>query len=114
MNFEEKENSLYLDNQNIPVHSNFLVSVVDSISPKEDKEKMFIGSIEDKKINFNYTKLKDNTFSTYTKNWGEFSLIKDIVPPTIKITKSRTRSEAITTRLVTAPPTNLSTPPVTL
>ena len=31
----------------------------------------------------------------------------------IRITKSRTRSDAITTRLVTAPPTNLSTPPVT-
>jgi len=88
LNFEEKENSLFLDNENIPVHSNFLVSVVDSISSKEDKEKMFIGSVEDKKINFNYTKLKDNTFSTYTKNWGKFSLIKDTVPPTIKTTKS--------------------------
>jgi hypothetical protein len=37
---------------------------------------------------FNYTKLKDNTFSTYTKNWGKFSLIKDTVPPAIKTTKS--------------------------
>jgi hypothetical protein len=88
LNFEEKQNSLWLDNENIPVHTNFLVSVIDSISSKEDKEKMFIGSIEDKKINFNYTKLKDNTFSTYTKNWGKFSLIKDTVAPTIKIAKS--------------------------
>jgi len=88
LNFEEKQNSLWLDNENIPVHTNFLVSVIDSISTKENKEKMFIGSIEDKKINFNYTKLKDNTFSTYTKNWGKFSLIKDTVAPTIKIAKS--------------------------
>jgi hypothetical protein len=70
------------------VHTNFLISVIDTISSKEDKEKMFIGTIEDKKINFNYTKLKDNTFSTNTKNWGKFSLIKDAVPPTIKIVKS--------------------------
>jgi hypothetical protein len=88
LNFEEKQNSLWLDNEYIPVHTNFLVSVIDSISSKEDKEKMFIGSIEDKKINFNYTKLKDNTFSTYTKNWGKFSLIKDTVAPSIKIAKS--------------------------
>ena len=88
LNFEEKQNSLWLDNENIPVHTNFLVSVIDSISTKENKEKMFIGSIEDKKINFNYTKLKDNTFSTYTKNWGKFSLIKDTVAPSIKIAKS--------------------------
>ncbi len=88
LNFEEKQNSLWLDNEYIPVHTNFLVSVIDSISSKEDKKKMFIGSIEDKKINFNYTKLKDNTFSTYTKNWGKFSLIKDTVAPSIKIAKS--------------------------
>ena len=88
LNFDEKQNSLWLENEYIPVHTNFLVTVIDTISTKEDKEKMFIGSIEDKKINFNYTKLKDNTFSTYTKNWGKFSLIKDTVPPTIKIAKS--------------------------
>ena len=88
LNFEQKENSLYLENYTIPVHSNFLVSVLDTISKSDDKEKMFIGSLEDKKINYNYTKLKDNTFSTYTKNWGKFSLYKDTVPPTIKITKS--------------------------
>ena len=88
LNFEVKQNSLWLDNEYIPVHTNFLISVIDSISSKEDKEKMFIGSIEDKKINFNYTKLKDNTFSTYTKNWGKFSLIKDTVAPSIKIAKS--------------------------
>jgi len=88
LNFEEKENSLWIENQYIPVHSNFLVSVIDSISTKEDKGKMFIGSTEDNKISYNYTKLKDNTFSTYTKNWGKFSLIKDTVPPIIKIAKS--------------------------
>ena len=88
LNFDEKQNSLWLENEYIPVHTNFLVTVIDTISTKEDKEKMFIGSIEDKKINFNYTKLKDNTFSTYTKNWGKFSLIKDTVAPSIKIAKS--------------------------
>ena len=88
LNFEEKGNALLLDNVNIPVHSNFVISVIDSISSQIDKEKMFIGSIQDNKTYFNYTKLKENTFTTYTKNWGNFILIKDTISPTIKIYKS--------------------------
>ncbi len=88
LNFDEKENALLLENETIPVHSNFLVSVIDSISPEKDKEKMFIGSILDNKTYYNYTKLKENSFSSYTKNWGKFILMKDTVPPTIKINKS--------------------------
>ncbi|MEY3499608.1 MAG: hypothetical protein RL308_1277 [Bacteroidota bacterium] len=88
LNFEEKENALLLENETIPVHSNFVVSVNDSISSQKDKEKMFIGSIQDNKTNYNYTKLKENTFTTYTKNWGKFVLVKDTIAPTIKIQKS--------------------------
>ena len=88
LNFEEKANALLLDNENIPVHSNFVIAVIDSISSQKDKEKMFIGAIQDNKIYYNYTKLKENTFTTYTKNWGKFILIKDTVSPTIKITKN--------------------------
>lgn len=88
LNFEEKENALLLDNETIPVHSNFVVSVIDSISSQKDKEKMFIGSIQDNKTNYNYTKLKENTFTTYTKNWGKFVLVKDTIAPTVKINKT--------------------------
>ena len=88
LNFEEKENALLLDNETIPVHSNFVVSVIDSISSQKDKEKMFIGSIQDNKTYYNYTKLKENTFTTYTKNWGKFVLVKDTSAPTVKINKT--------------------------
>ena len=88
LNFEEKANALLLENENIPVHSNFVISVIDSISSQKDKEKMFIGSIQDNKTYYNYTKFKENTFTSYTKNWGKFILIKDTILPTIKISKS--------------------------
>jgi murein DD-endopeptidase MepM/ murein hydrolase activator NlpD len=87
LNFDEKANALLLDNENIPVHSNFVISILDSISSQKDKEKMFIGSIQDNKTFYNYTKLKENTFTSYTKNWGKFILMKDTIPPTIKINK---------------------------
>jgi ABC-type dipeptide/oligopeptide/nickel transport system ATPase subunit len=40
LNFEQNDNSLLLENDNIPVHTNFLISVIDTISSKEDKEKI--------------------------------------------------------------------------
>ena len=88
LNFEAKGNAILLDNEIIPVHSNFVISVIDSISSQKDKEKMFIGSIQDNKTYYNYTKLKENTFTSYTKNWGKFVLIKDTIAPTVKIYKS--------------------------
>ncbi len=88
LNFDVKANALLLDNENIPVHSNFVISILDSISSQKDKEKMFIGSIQDNKTYYNYTKLKENTFTSYTKNWGKFILMKDTVSPTIKISKN--------------------------
>ncbi len=88
LNFDVKANTLVLDNENIPVHSNFVISILDSISSQKDKEKMFIGSIQDNKTYYNYTKLKENTFTSYTKNWGKFILMKDTVSPTIKISKN--------------------------
>ena len=88
LNFDEKANALLLENENIPVHTNFVISVIDSISSQKDKEKMFVGSIQDNKTYYNYTKLKENTFTSYTKNWGKFVLVKDTIAPTVKINKS--------------------------
>jgi hypothetical protein len=88
LNFEEKTNALLLENESIPVHSNFVISVIDSISSQKDKEKMFIGSIQDNKTYYNYTKLKENTFTTYTKNWGKFVLVSDTIAPTVKSIKN--------------------------
>jgi hypothetical protein len=65
-----------------------VITVIDSISSQKDKEKMFIGSIQDNKTYYNYTKLKENTFTSYTKNWGKFVLVKDTTAPTVKIYKS--------------------------
>ena len=86
--FDVKENSLFLPNEMIPVHSNFLVSVQDSISSESEKQKMFIANFNGKKWNYNQTNLKKNVFSTYTKNWGQYKIMKDTIAPKINISKA--------------------------
>ena len=86
--FDVKDNSLFLTNESIPVHSNFLVSVQDSISSENEKQKMFIANFNGKKWNYNLTNLKKNVFSTYTKNWGQYKIMKDTIAPKINISKA--------------------------
>ena len=86
MNFEIKDSVMTLHDDTVPTQSNFMVSVEDkSIT---NKEKFFIASIDGKKTTYNNTKVKNNTFTTYTKNLGQFKLVEDLIKPKITITKS--------------------------
>jgi murein DD-endopeptidase MepM/ murein hydrolase activator NlpD len=87
LKFDVQNSLLHLPNKLIPVHTNFKVSVVDSIATDEEKQKMYIATFDDKKWLYNFTKLYKNTFSTYTKNWGQFKLLKDTIAPKISILK---------------------------
>jgi len=79
----------YLD-----IHSHLLpgiddgaVTFEDSISAEKDRSKMFIGSIDGKKIYYYNTKRYKNSFTVYSKYLGDYKLFKDSMPPKIKIDK---------------------------
>ena len=86
MDFDVKDNVMTVQNDLTPVNNNFLVTVVDN-SPTNDS-KTFIASVKNGKLSYNNTKRKDNTFSTYTKKLGQFTLSKDTTAPKVSITKS--------------------------
>ena len=88
LNFEVKNNILFLHDDTVPVHSNFTISVEDIISSEEEKKKMFLASFNGKKWTYNATKLVGNTFSCRSKSLGQFTLMKDTVAPKINISKS--------------------------
>ncbi len=88
MNFDVKLNLLTLHDDTVPAHSNFTISIVDSKTPSELKKKMFIASVNGKKLNYITTKLEGNTFSCKTKTLGQFTLVKDVIAPKITIAKS--------------------------
>ena len=87
MNFNVKNGTLKLHEDIVPAFSNFSITFDDSITPQKDREKMFIGLIKEKKINYYNTKRYKNSFTIYTKYLGEYKLIKDGKPPKIKSDK---------------------------
>lgn len=86
LNFDVKDKVMTADNDKVPVHSNFTVTITDNTVV--NKEKTFIASIDGKRKSYNSTKCKDNTFTTYTKNLGQFALVQDTIAPRISIAKS--------------------------
>ncbi len=88
LNFDVRNNSLFLHDDSVPVHSNFTISVEDTKSSEEDKKKMFIASVNGNKLTYIATKLIDNTFTCKARNLGQFTLAKDTTAPKISIAKS--------------------------
>jgi len=87
MNFEVKNGELKLHEDIVPAFTNFSITFDDSISPQKDREKMFIGLINGKRISYYNTKRYKNTFTIYSKYLGNYKLIKDGKPPKIKSEK---------------------------
>ncbi len=82
-NFDVKNDTLFLHEDTVPAHTNFTISIEDSKSTEAQKEKMFIGRIDGKKINYNPTYRKDSVFNTKVKILGKYALVSDTVAPTI-------------------------------
>lgn len=87
LNFDVKNDTLYLHDDTVPAHSNFTIEFEDHKFSEVQKEKLFIGSIGSRKIGYNYTSRKGNVFTTNVKTLGKYALVLDEVPPKISISK---------------------------
>lgn len=83
LNFDVKEDTLTFHDESVAVHNNFTVTIENNKFTPAEKEKMFIASVEGKKLSFNFTKIQDSVFTSYTKNLGKFALAKDTTAPRI-------------------------------
>ncbi|MDI5887214.1 M23 family metallopeptidase [Flavobacterium yafengii] len=83
LNFDVKNDTLFLNDDTVPAHTNFTVSIEDTKSTEAQGEKMFIGRIEGKKINYNPTYRKDSIFNTKVKILGKYALVGDTIAPKI-------------------------------
>lgn len=81
LKFNVANKVMTVHDDNIPVHSNFRVSISDSTFA--NKEKVFIASVDGNRKKYNSTKFINNTFTTYTKNLGQFVLEMDTIAPKI-------------------------------
>jgi len=85
LNFDVTDSVMTVQDDYTPVHSNFQVSIADANAT--NPEKTFIASLSGKSLSYNATKFKDHTFTSYTKNLGQFKLAKDTIAPKITIAK---------------------------
>jgi murein DD-endopeptidase MepM/ murein hydrolase activator NlpD len=88
LNFDVLNDTLYLHDDTVPVHSNFTIDIEDNKFSESQRDKLFIGSINGKKIGYNYTSRKGNVFTTKVKTLGKYALVLDTIPPKISIAKS--------------------------
>ena len=88
LNFDVKNDTLFLHNDTVPAHSNFTIEIENHKFTPTQREKLFIASIDGKKIGYNYTMRKDTIFTAKVKTLGKFALVLDTIPPKITIAKS--------------------------
>jgi len=83
LNFDVKNNKIYIHNDVVPVHSNFTVTIKDSTYAEALRDKLFIG----RSGSYNATTRKNDVFTAKSKTLGQFGLVLDTIAPTIKIAK---------------------------
>ncbi len=85
MDFSVTDSVMTVHNDDVAVHSNFVVAI--EAPPSPDSDKTFIASIQGKKLLYNKTKYNGIIYSCWTKNLGGFKLAKDTTAPKIRIAK---------------------------
>ena len=87
MNFNVINNLLILHEDVVPAHTNFTITVEDTVSSESEKNKMFIATVNGNKLSYNATNLVGNTFTCKARTLGQFKLAKDTIAPKISIAK---------------------------
>jgi murein DD-endopeptidase MepM/ murein hydrolase activator NlpD len=87
MNFDVKNDVLYLHDDTVPAHTNFTISIEDKKYSEAQRKKIFIGLIEGQKVIYNSTYRKENVFNAKVKTLGKYTLVMDTIVPKITITK---------------------------
>lgn len=87
LNFDVKNDTLFLHDDTVPAHTNFTITIEDKKFTDAQREKLYIASINGKKMGYNTTYRKDDVFTTKVKTLGKFALVLDTIPPVVSIVK---------------------------
>lgn len=85
LNFDVINDTLFLHEDTVPAHTNFTISIEENKYNEVQREKIFIGLIEGKKVTYNPTYRKDAVFNTKVKTLGKYALVMDTIAPKIAI-----------------------------
>ncbi len=87
LNFDVKNDTLFLHDDTVPAHTNFTISIEDKKFPEAQRDKLYIASVDNGKRSYNFTSRKENVFTTKVKTLGKYALVLDTIPPVISIAK---------------------------
>lgn len=87
LNFDVKNDTLFLHDDTVPAHTNFTISIEDKKFTEAQREKLYIATINGKKMGYNPTSRKDNVFTIKVKTLGKYALVLDTIPPVVSIAK---------------------------
>ncbi|MDP3352990.1 MAG: M23 family peptidase, partial [Flavobacteriaceae bacterium] len=86
LQFSVENNTANIHQPIIPLNKNYTLTFEVTNYNEQEKKQLFIAYIDEKgKIDYQSTTKKENTFFTNPKNLGTFVLMKDSIPPTIKL-----------------------------
>ncbi len=92
LDFDVKNDTLTFADESIAQQNTIAVTFKKN-TDMIDKSKIFIATIEGKKLIYNKTKNKDDTFTTYTKNLGKMTLTQDVTKPKVApLTLAKTKT----------------------
>jgi hypothetical protein len=83
LNFDVRNNKIYIHDDVVPVHSNFTITIKDSTFSETLRDKVFIG----RSGSYIATTRKNDVFTAKSKTLGQFGLVLDTIAPIIKIAK---------------------------
>lgn len=83
LKFDVINNELLLHDDSVAFNNPLTITYDVSSIPVADREKMFIGNVDDGKTEYNSTYKKENTFSIRVKKLGKFVLAKDETAPKV-------------------------------
>ena len=87
LNFDVRISILYLHDDSVPAHTNFIVSISNSKLSNEKIDKTYIARIDGEKLIYNSTYRKDSIFSSRVKTLGKYKLVTDTLAPKISMLK---------------------------
>lgn len=87
LNFDVKNNRIYIHDDTVPVHSNFTITIKDNTYSEALRDNVFIGRISGASSSYNGTVRKGDVYTAKSKVLGQYGLVLDTIKPVIKITK---------------------------
>ncbi|SRR5690554_436494 len=84
LDFEVQDGVVTFADSSIPAHKNYSITIKDTDIPAHLRKKTYIAYLDGNRKRYSKTTVTENSFRTYTRNTGKFTLVQDTLAPTIR------------------------------